>query len=172
MEQATADEKQEIVNLLKVQNPNAEIISRHYTKQDEEWWTSILNTDCDGRRISIDESDSIELETFSLTNVSLRSPDRLIYTLENLIRGEFGNIVRAKGFLKANDIGLSFDMADNRYSIMFTESVEDAKIVFIGQDIKRQKLRRFLLADSAHIRVGKLKASNLIYHNQNISNHD
>ena len=88
---------------LKVQNPNAEIISRHYTKQDEEWWTSILNTDCDGRRISIDESDSIELETFSLTNVSLRSPDRLIYTLENLIRGEFGNIVRAKGFLKAND---------------------------------------------------------------------
>ena len=107
-----------------------------------------------------------------MTNVSLRSPDRLIYTLENLIRGEFGNIVRAKGFLKANDIGLSFDMADNRYSIMFTESVEDAKIVFIGQDIKRQKLRRFLLADSAHIRVGKLKASNLIYHNQNISNHD
>lgn len=172
MEQATADEKQEIVNLLKVQNPNAEIISRHYTKQDEEWWTSILNTDCDGRRISIDESDSIELETFSLTNVSLRSPDRLIYTLENLIRGEFGNIVRAKGFLKANDIGLSFDMADNRYSIMFTESVEDAKIVFIGQDIKRQKLRRFLLADSAHIRVGKLKASNLMYNNENISNHD
>jgi G3E family GTPase len=24
-------------------NPNAEILSRHYTKQDDEWWRSVMN---------------------------------------------------------------------------------------------------------------------------------
>ena len=75
----------------------------------------------------------------------MRSPESLFLFLEDLIRGHFGNIFRAKGQLPAGDTWFQFDVADSRYSILNCEPAADSEVVFIGTDIHRQPIRRLCL---------------------------
>ena len=75
----------------------------------------------------------------------MRSPESLFLFLEDLIRGHFGNIFRAKGQLPAGDTWLQFDVADSRYSILDCEPAADSEVVFIGTDIHRQPIRRLCM---------------------------
>ena len=60
-------------------------------------------------------------ETFSFENIRMEAPETLWCFLEQIIRGAFGNIIRAKGQFAAGDQFLQFDVADHRYSITGTE---------------------------------------------------
>lgn len=151
MENADEDELKRIEDFLKEKNPEGEIVTEHYSKKDDEWWDRLLSTTYDGQDIRKEAADYEGLETFSIPDAKVKSPVYLINTLENLIRGQFGNIIRAKGYIKFEDKGLRFDVADSRYSILLTDEVEDGKAVFIGTDINRYKLRKYLFARSDSI---------------------
>lgn len=73
--------------------------------------------------------------------------------MENLIRGHYGSIIRAKGYIKINTLLLRFDMTDSSYSITGAEESGSPKAVFIGKHIDRQGLRRILYAASPKIKV-------------------
>ena len=72
---------------------------------------------------------------------SLDSIGSLALFLENILRGRFGCIVRAKGTLRTSGEWVRFDVADGLYAITGVE--EDKPVtqcVFIGRDLDRQAL--------------------------------
>lgn len=149
-EQASAEEKQQIFSALRAINPTAEIVTDHYSLLPPDQWLHLLEKGRDGSLhhspSSEASADSEQLpDSFTLKHVHMRSPESLFLFLEDLIRGHFGNIFRAKGQLPAGDTWLQFDVADSRYSILDCEPAADSEVVFIGTDIHRQPIRRLCM---------------------------
>lgn len=141
-------------------NPNARILTGHYTGMDPEWWTQLLETDLDGNRIPGKTVEETRLESLGLQGVSIAGANHLVDFLERLIRGEFGRICRAKGFVQIPGGWMRFDVVDQRYSICGFGDTEEGKCVFIGDWIDRKKLRRLLLPHSQNkMKIRKRKAA-------------
>lgn len=103
----------------------------------------LLQAGYDGQIIEDRKTEGEELpDTFSLHGVSLEKPEQLLYFVNQMIHGSFGNIFRAKGHVRAGDQLLQFDIADGRYCVTGMETEQSGKAVFIGNKIDRQKIRR------------------------------
>lgn len=149
-EQASAEEKQQIFSALRAINPTAEIVTDHYSLLPPDQWLHLLEKGRDGSLhhspSSEASADSEQLpDSFTLKHVHMRSPESLFLFLEDLIRGHFGNIFRAKGQLPAGNTWLQFDVADSRYCVISCEPAADSEVVFIGTDIHRQPIRRLCM---------------------------
>lgn len=161
MENATSREREEAVSHLSEINKDADIISEHYTKLDRSWWDKLFSTAYDGSSVKEESVNWEGLESFSLSDIRLPSPISMVILLENLIRGEFGEIIRAKGSLGIGRIELQFDMVEGRYSVIVMNDAQEnhdkilkpAKVVFFGKGIQRQKLRRYLFSASTSIKI-------------------
>lgn len=148
MEQADESERESLRDTILALNPKAQIVSAHYSGMGEEWWRGILSTLYDGSSVTPVASgapQSPDLENIGFSAASLLTENHLIVLLEDVVRGEYGDICRAKGFLRAGSSHLRFDVADGRYSITEMEGSEECRVVFIGRDLARQRLRRQLL---------------------------
>ena len=131
--------KQQILKL----KPNAEIITNSYSKQNQEWWDSLLDLTSENKNLSENkkEENDLDLEQISLKNAKLDNPSQLIILLEDILRGELGQIVRAKGVLKVGREFLRFDVADNLYGIIYEEEENPkTQCFFVGKNIKIEKL--------------------------------
>ncbi len=151
MERASPEEMERLRIRLREIHPGAEILTRHYTAMDDGWWSGLLERGYRGERFPIPrESEEKRPETYAMTDVSLERPEELICFLEQLIRGKFGEVYRAKGVLMAGPQALRFDMTDARYEILLTEPAEDTgKVVFIGENLARQALAEVFRYDAA-----------------------
>lgn len=56
------------------------------------------------------------------------------------MRGRFGEVIRAKGFLPINNIWSKFDIVNDKYSIEKIESMDSSKIILIGKNLKKNEL--------------------------------
>ncbi|MBR6494244.1 MAG: hypothetical protein IKT22_03110, partial [Prevotella sp.] len=93
-------------------NENAEIITSHYSTMDDRWWNALFEgsgTNSD-KPVEVPEyrKNSLKFgldqnvgqpQQFSFKNVRLSSPAELIVLLEDVLRGRFGYIPRAKGLV-------------------------------------------------------------------------
>ncbi len=71
----------------------------------------------------------------------LESIGSLILFLEDILHGEFGSVVRAKGTLRAGGEWVRFDVADRLYAVTGTEDNDPVtQCVFIGRDLNRDAL--------------------------------
>jgi G3E family GTPase len=120
-------------------NPNAGIISSHYTRQSDEWWRSVLAIPAQEISVIESVSDADEFSQLTLNNASLKNPAQLIMLLEDCLRGDMGSIVRAKGTLPVGKETLRFDLADNLYTIS-DSSQEISQCVFIERDLDIPKI--------------------------------
>ena len=156
-EHTDADIIEDAVHRLREYNSAAEILNHHYSDEPDEWWNGLLDAS-DGPSESKGESsettDDSEIDEFgqiSLKDVELGSLADLIVFLEDLLRGSFGQIPRAKGIVKIKNTGeyLRFDVADGLYGII-KEPNEDPspQCVFIGKHIQ---------SDLIGIRTGKFR---------------
>lgn len=144
IEHADAQEKEYLKRELEKINPDADIISEHYSSLSGSKWMSLLEYGYRGERLKSKEEEPGELpDHFSMRGVSMESPEHLFLLLESLIRGGLGNVFRAKGQVRAGGQLLRFDVADGQYSITGGENENENKVVFIGRDISRQKIRRY-----------------------------
>lgn len=144
-------------------NPEAEIISRHYSGQDDDWWRSVMALTTESIEVSEGVSDNADFSQVTLNNVSYENPAQLVQLLEDCLRGQFGHIVRAKGTIPVGSETLRFDLADGLYSI--SDSPEKTnQCVFIGKDIDRLGLylRTGSLLDSQNLYVGRKKMNGKI----------
>lgn len=145
-EESLSSEKAEIKELLKKHNPRADIIVEHYSALPREAWMRLLEMKYDGSVISsTDEFIQSLPDSYSLSNVSIDSMERLILLLEELIRGRYGNIIRAKGQLYAGKTAVQFDVADGRYCITDMDEIVTGKAVFIGDKIQKRWIRKYLV---------------------------
>lgn len=92
----------------------------------------------------------------------MRNPESLILMLEELIRGNFGGIVRAKGVVPIEGQLYRFDVADSCYAITGAEPGQKCQVVFIGKGLKRQQLRRYFFRKNKNEK--KIALSALTFH--------
>ena len=141
-ENLSENEKEKLGIEVKSINNSCNIVSDHYSTQPDSWWDSLLLKYLDGTvDIPIKDETAEMPDSFSLNNISVRSVEKFIIFLENLIRGLYGNVFRAKGSFSIKGLNLRFDVADNRYLVELDTDEMSDKVVFIGNDIKKQKIR-------------------------------
>ena len=141
------EEKEEARQVLAGINPTATIYTDHYSSLPEKDWLRLLETGYDGRlyQVKAEETENLP-DTFSIENAYFSSPESLLIFLEDLIRGQYGNIFRAKGQILAGSQWFQFYVADSRYGITGCEPQKTGKAVFIGTEIHRQPIRRVVLS--------------------------
>ncbi len=150
-EQAGKEEKEQIQAELEKLNQSGTIITEHYSTMSREAWLRLLETKYDGSKIKESREEQAALpDSFSMSKVYVQSPELLLCFLEDLIRGKFGDVFRAKGHFLAGKRTLSFDVSDGRYCVTGTDAETDGKVVFIGKDIHRQEIRRYFFRKIMH----------------------
>ena len=161
-ENLSDNEKEKLSLEVKSINNSCNIVSDHYSTQPDSWWDSLLLKYLDGTvEIPIKDETAEMPDSFSLNNISVRSVEKFIIFLENLIRGMYGNVFRAKGSFAVKGLNLRFDVADNRYLVeLDTYEISD-KVVFIGNDIKKQKIREVFFENSNFVKIGVKKSMSI-----------
>ena len=161
-ENLSDNEKEKLSLEVKSINNSCNIVSDHYSTQPDSWWESLLLKYLDGTvEIPIKDETAEMPDSFSLNNISVRSVEKFIIFLENLIRGMYGNVFRAKGSFTIKGLNLRFDVADNRYLVeLDTYEISD-KVVFIGNDIKKQKIREVFFENSNFVKIGVKKSMSI-----------
>ncbi|MCR4909317.1 MAG: GTP-binding protein [Lachnospiraceae bacterium] len=119
-------------------NPGALILTEHYRSKEDEWFKELL--EMESGDISVDgEEGSLKLEQLTLFSGRFSRPAELIVFLEDILREEYGKIVRAKGTLPVGSGMLRFDIADSLYAVTGTED-DKTQCVFIGEYIDREAI--------------------------------
>ena len=118
----------------------------HYSRWDGSIWEHLLRR----RLVFTKENQAVfeeikvpkeqELESLSIKDVNVRNPDELFSILETLTSGEYGRIVRAKGYMGKEHF-FRFELVEGNYMITGMEDVLHPGIVIIGQHLKRGKIR-------------------------------
>lgn len=81
-------------------------------------------------------------QQITLKNVGLATPAELIILLEDILRGRFGYIPRAKGVVRVGAEHLRFDLADGLYAIIGAdEKSPESQCTFIGNHLDAKGLR-------------------------------
>ena len=146
--------------------PDIQVQREHYSGKDSKWFMNLLNgletngndganqnvhrLDSAGERTGVKDfvkvpdavAEEEPLDEVSIRGMTFSSPGHLVSFLQSILFGQFGNIVRAKGVVRAGDEVLRFDLADNTYAIK-EDDAEAAVIqaVFIGCNLKGEDLR-------------------------------
>ena len=139
-EQSGVEEKERIRKFIEKINPSAQIITDPYASMAREEFENFLKEEWGGGKIQKAETEEKLPDVFSLETVSMETPEKLLCFLEDMVRGKYGNIIRAKGQLQAGTDFLRFDVADSRYSVTGAEEKTAGKAVFIGELIKREDI--------------------------------
>lgn len=143
-EHAGERERQKMEQRIREINPDAQVCSVHYSKMDDSWWKQLLKRPLDQGSGAQAEEEAPELEHMGLTEVALAHENELILFLQGVVSGVFGDIYRAKGYLKAGGAWLRFDVVDKTYTITGIEPMEESRGVFIGKGLRRSWLREVL----------------------------
>ncbi len=156
-ENSSDKEKQVIADQLRTINRKADMITDHYSSLEKDEWSNFLNKDLDGSIIKEEtKNEEILFDSFALDGVYMNDLSKLIYFLEQLVRKNFGKIVRAKGQLKVQEETLQFDVSNNRYCITSFTGKTEGKVVFIGENIERIKIRRYFAYDYKGVKLKKI----------------
>ena len=89
----------------------------------------------------------MNLDRFTLSPCRTDSPTALLWILEQAAYGRFGNIIRAKGILKAGKEFVSFDLVNGKITIsgLGTQQKElKSECVWIGRNIDKNSLLNYL----------------------------
>jgi G3E family GTPase len=132
----------------------APVLASHYSLRPLSWWQSLLAEEDGGAPSPAEETGSPaeatreEPEQLSLQTGHVSHAGELAVFLEDLIRGAFGDIVRAKGIIRAGGDWLRFDAADGLYAIAGAEEEASrrTRCVFIGRQLQGPALRGRLRA--------------------------
>lgn len=144
MENAQQAERERLAERLRGINPRAEICLAHYSQNPGTWFEGLLGQTLSGISSTSGEIAPPALEQLGLTGIELGSGDELVLFLQGVVAGVFGDICRAKGYLRVGEAWLRFDVVDKTYTITGIEPMPDSRGVFIGSSLKRGLLREAL----------------------------
>ena len=140
--------KQELLKISK----DAKIQTTHYKNFDKSYFNDILS-DYLIKPSTIENNDYNEtsLDNIGIQDIYLDNENKLIPFLNGIVSGVFGDIVRAKGYLKCGKSYLKFDVVSDRYYIEGIESIDDSRAVFIGKNIKVKWIMDYLVKKESKI---------------------
>ena len=154
-----------IESFIKDVNEKAITVKYDYKNADNAFWYKILNTNYDKSLIESKEEPE-NLDTVAFTETNIDNVYKLSVLLENIVRGQYGEIVRAKGNIYIDDYRLSFDLVSAKYSILITykDALDEEilysnidrqnKLVFIGRHLNKKSLKEALSYKSNYKKIG------------------
>lgn len=143
-EQSGVEEKERIRKFIEKINPSAQIITNPYASMAREEFENFLKEEWGGGKIQKAETEEKLPDVFSPGDgFHGKPPEKLLCFLEDMVRGKYGNIIRAKGQLQVGSDFLRFDVADSRYSVTGAEEKRPEKQSYWGTDKKRKHRRKF-----------------------------
>ena len=158
-----------IESFIKDVNEEAITVKYDYKNADNAFWHKILNTNYDKSLIESKEEPE-NLDTVAFTETNIDNVYKLSVLLENIVRGQYGEIVRAKGNIYIDDYRLSFDLVSAKYSILITykDALDEEilysnidrqnKLVFIGRHLNKKSLKEALSYKSNYKKIGLKRA--------------
>lgn len=134
-------------------NPAARIVDVPYDQLPDEFFSALLTCDLDPSRAPAPQNAAPaerEFESLSLSGIELPTENHLLWFLDALVAGVFGEVVRAKGALPCGGQWLRFDVVDRAWSVTGAEppaegEKDGALAAFIGPEVRRPWLRETLL---------------------------
>ena len=149
-EKVSADEMDGTVHALAIENPTASILTDHYSSFDENQWESFfqryLGDSVEEAEERVSKPSSLPISSVSFVHPHMESIPQLIGALQVLISGCVGKVVRAKGFLPVQNEWIRFDLVHGLYEITGAVPLEEARIVIIGERLKRSSLKKLFAA--------------------------
>lgn len=146
-ENLPSEERAALESMVRQHAPAAEVTTQPYESQPPGWWDGLWRRALNGRILqSPAEAAAPDLTTASLMQARVASPFVMAAFLENLLRGRFGSIVRAKGTVGTSRGALRFDAAGGQYCLAGAgnPAPEDIRAVFIGRNPDMRALRETL----------------------------
>lgn len=134
-------------------NPTARIVDVPYDRLPDEFFSALLEDGSDTTRVAARPDAAPaedEFESLSLAGAALPTENHLLWFLDALVAGVFGEVVRAKGVLPCGGQRLCFDVVDRAWSVTGADEPAagekgDDAVVFIGPEVRRPWLRETLL---------------------------
>ncbi|MGP1521576.1 MAG: CobW family GTP-binding protein [Treponema sp.] len=151
IEDVSSQEILDVASVLKTINPEAQILDKAYQKQKSEWWEglfeklhkkiSIANTTPVKTTKDVLDSEHIQsIENVCFNDINFDSLNELLEFLVAVLREFFGIIYRAKGYVLIDNAWTKFDVVDKRYTVSLCQNFQEAKAVFIGEKLEKEKL--------------------------------
>lgn len=136
------EEKNNLKSFVHDINSNASITLEDYNLMPNSWWNDIIKQDRSFDEIHTEYLYSKHTDQLTLKNISLPSENLLLYLLDGICHGRYGNIIRGKGNVKAGNQFLKFDYVDKSYSINGSDKPDGSSLVFIGSDIDKVSIEK------------------------------
>ena len=134
--------------------------TKHYDRFTKEDFEKLLLEEIaftDGgmeiKKVELKESEKLDNISFEMT--SLKTLPQIIKLLEDVIRGRFGKIIRAKGYISLSGGAIKFDLVDRKYAITGAEE-NTTGFVFIGKNLDKKSLTHYVVEKN---KMRKLKRS-------------
>lgn len=140
-------------HILREINPNAEILTKHYSKMPGDWWDGLLVTYFNGQIAQSAESEENLWDSLTLNDIHLPSLASLLVLMQNLINGYYGKIIRVKGILEIEKQWFICDISGERYSIRVVKPQEKINIVFIGEMLDKEGIRNYFMPQNPKIKI-------------------
>ncbi len=122
-------------------NPEAEIVTEHYTRKSDEWWDGLFGSEhTPAARIAL-KARPESLEEYTIKGKGISNITVLVELLRGLLWGYCGNVVRAKGEIICGGEPVRFDIAEGMYSITGIDMLSGGQqCVFIGAGLNRGRI--------------------------------
>lgn len=123
---------------------------KHYDNFSKDEFLELLNEELDldhsnnFKYRKIEPKKEEELQNISFEKTKFIHLAQVVKLLEDTIRGRFGKIIRAKGFINLKKECVQFDLVDKNYAI---KGAKDQKtgFVFIGKNLDKEGLREIVM---------------------------
>ena len=137
LENAQPEERLQAEALVHKIAPEVPVLTEHYSLQPQEFWDRLWQQAYDQSLITVPaKEEAILPETRVITRPVLPAAGDVVFLMEDIIRGTYGGVIRAKGVIFAEDTGwLRFELADSAYSLLTVDDPGPWQAVFLGRGI-------------------------------------
>ncbi|EGW39666.1 GTP-binding protein [Desulfosporosinus sp. OT] len=135
-----AEEISQIELELHVLNETATILTKNWTELSNQELLGLIDKKTVITSNDIAHSLSHDFESIGLRTSRILSIEHLESILQKCKNGDYGTILRGKGFVKSDSGYLEFHYVDGHYSIIESSGVTTGIISFIGEDLEKEPL--------------------------------
>ncbi len=121
-------------------NNDAQIWDMPYGDISDKEWHTILSTKWNGDTSKGNDNVDIEVDNISFSGIEFDSLQRFEAYMNAIMSGRFGDVIRAKGFLKINDVWSKFDIVGKKYVLKKIRKMEQSKIILLGNHLNKEEL--------------------------------
>lgn len=137
-----ADEISQIELELHLLNDKATILAKDWAELSNEELSSLVDKKTILMSNNIAHSDEHDFESMGLRTSRILKLEQLERILEKCKNGEYGIIIRGKGFIKSENGFLEFQYVDGHYTITESLGVSTGIVSFIGGDLQTEQLTK------------------------------